>query len=236
MYARVAVRRYAVAWSYLGGFVVAEVVYDALPRHAQSAVTGWASTNVVNLRHDPVGSLVASAFISGRSAYAWPVLIALGLFGANRALGNTRTAVVCVAGHVVGTLVSEGIVAYRVGHGLLPRAASRLVDVGPSYVVVSAVVVALLCGSRGARCAAAVDFAVLVLGGRIFGGISHLEVAAVGHVTAITTAAVGVALLKLRSRDPGAYQAADPVGDAGGDSAERQLPYRAAQEGPASQP
>lgn len=39
---------------------------------------------------------------------------------AGEVLGNWRTAVVCAAGHVVGTLVSEGIVGYRVSHGALP--------------------------------------------------------------------------------------------------------------------
>ncbi len=118
--ARTLLARYAVAWLYLAGFVIAEVVYAALSPHDQSAVLQWASTNVVNLRHDPVGSLAASMFISGAFGTSWPAVIALALFGANRALGNWRTALVCVAGHVIGTLVSEGIVDYRVTHGLLP--------------------------------------------------------------------------------------------------------------------
>jgi len=35
-------------------------------------------------------------------------------------LGNWRTAVACTVAHVIGTLVSEGVVAYRVAHDLLP--------------------------------------------------------------------------------------------------------------------
>ncbi len=180
--------RYAVAWLYLVGFVIAEVVYAALSPHDQSAVLQWASTNVVNLHHDPVGSLAASMFIPAARGTSWPALIALALFGANRALGNWRTAVVCAAGHVIGTLVSEGIVDYRVTHGLLPASDTRILDVGPSYIVVSAIAVAVMYGSWPARMAAALDLAALVFVGHIFSGLSTLDVAAVGHTAAITTA------------------------------------------------
>src|SRR5580700_1377280 len=93
--ARTLLARYAFTWLYLTGFVVSELVYAALPAHDQSPVLRWASTNVVNLRHHPVGSLVASAFIPATFSIAWPALIALALFGANRVLGNWRTALVC---------------------------------------------------------------------------------------------------------------------------------------------
>ena len=98
-----------------------------------------------NLSHHPLGSLVASAFVTQTSAWAWPVLIALAMFGANRVLGNWRTALVCAAGRDRHA-VSEAIVGYRVDRGLLPAADRYLIDVGPSYVVVSAIVVALLYG------------------------------------------------------------------------------------------
>jgi hypothetical protein len=139
------------------------------------------------------------------------------MFGANRVLGNWRTALVCAAGQVAGTLVSEGIVGYRVSRGLLPAADRYIIDVGPSYVVVSAIVVALLYGSWLARAAAALDLALLVVVGDIFGGLSDLDVAAVGHVTAMTVAAVvGSVLvwqLRRRQRRPlGQDQAIAPAG------------------------
>jgi len=193
---------YAVAWLYLAGFVLAEVIYAALSPHDQAAVIGWAGTNVVNLRHHAVGSLVDPAFVTQTFATAWPALIALAMFGASRVLGNWRTALVCAAGQVTGTLVSEAIAGYRVSRGLLPAAGRYIIDVGPSYLVVSAIVVALLYGSWLARAAAALDLALLVVVGNIFGGLSDLDVAAVGHVTAMSVAAVGGSLLvwQLRRR------------------------------------
>jgi hypothetical protein len=195
---RVMFRRYALAWAYLACYLAAELVWVLLTPHAQATLIAWASTNVANLEHEPIGPLVLSAFVGPGYLLVWPVLIALAVFGANRAFGNARTALICVAGHVIGSLVSEGIVAYRVDVGQLPVTDRHLTDVGPSYVVVSAIVIAVVCGSWLARVAAAVDFAVLVVGGHIFGGLSHLDVSAVGHLTALVTAAAAVTLTRAR--------------------------------------
>jgi hypothetical protein len=198
--ARARLTRYAGAWLYLGGFALAGLAGTALDGPQRHAVLWWASTDVINLHHDPVGSLVASAFVTDASWIAWLPLIALALFGANAVLGNWRTAVVCAAGQVLGTLVSEGIVDYRLDHGLLPAADDRILDVGPSYVVVAAITVALLYGSRWARVAATADLAILVFIGRIFSGLSTLQVAAVGHTTAIAVSAVLGSLLVWQKR------------------------------------
>ena len=109
-----------------------------------------------------------SAFIGPGYDVIWPALIALALFPANRALGNRRCALIGVGGQVLGTLVSEGIVAYRVDIGQLPVTDRHLIDVGPSYVVLAAVVAALLCGTWLLRALAALDFAILVFGSDIF--------------------------------------------------------------------
>jgi hypothetical protein len=208
---RALLARYAVAWLYLGGFLLTGLVYLALPGPDRHAMLWWASTDVVNLHHHPVGCLVLSAFVTDDNWYAWPLLIALALFGANQALGNWRTAAVCAAGHVLGTLVSEGIVAYRVQHGLLPASDNRILDVGPSYVVVAAIMVALLYGSWWARVAAAADLAILVFIGQIFAGLSTLQVAAVGHATALVVGAAGGGLLLWQRRRTAADPASRPA-------------------------
>jgi hypothetical protein len=203
--------RYITALAYLACYLVAELVYALLTPHAQAALTAWASTNVANLEHEPVGPLVFSAFIGPGYLLAWPVLIALAVFGANHALGNARTVLVCAAGHVIGSLVSEGIVAYRVDTGQLPAADRYLTDVGPSYVVVSAIVIAVICGTWLARAAAALDFAVLLFGGHIFSGLSHLDVAATGHLVAIITATACVTLILVRRGRPAPEPAPEPA-------------------------
>jgi hypothetical protein len=244
---RVLLRRYGFAVAYLACFAAAELAYTLLDPGAQARLIAWASTNVANLEHEPIGPLLVSAFVTSGFFAAWPVLIGLALFGANRALGNARTALVCLAGHVVGTLVSEGILAYRIDAGQLSAANRHITDVGPSYVVLSAIVIALACGGWLARVLAAVDLVVLVFPGQIFGGLSHLDVPAVGHLTAALTAAAATALIlsrrsrsRSRSRGPGSGGSGgyvtdghpDQVGDRDGASAQDQLPDRTPPERP----
>lgn len=194
-------RRYAVAWAYLAAFTALDITLALLPASDTDAVRQWASTNIVNLRHDPLGSLVGSALIPGEDFIAWPFLIALALFGANHVLGNRRALLVCVTGQVLGTLVSEGIAAYGIGQGLLPESAAHIIDIGPSYVVVAAIAVAILYGPWLVRILAAVDLLLLIFGGGIFDGLTTFEVAAVGHTTSILVAAIlgGVLVVRLRS-------------------------------------
>ena len=240
MTARLWCRRYAFATAYLACFVALELGYALATPDTQARLIAWASTNVANLEHEPVLPLVLSALVTPGYFGVWPVLIALAVFGANRALGNAGTALVCLAGHVIGSLVSEGIVAYRMDVGQLPVASRYLTDVGPSYVVVSAIVIALMCGTWLARVLAAIDFAALVLGGHIFSGLSHLDVSAVGHLTAMITAAAATGLiLARRGRGSAGYLAdghADQVRDRDGKGAQDQLPHRAPPERPFGQP
>jgi hypothetical protein len=208
-------RRYAVAWGYLAVFVAIDITLALVPPADASAVRDWASTNIVNLRHDPLGSLVVSAFIPGEQAIAWPFLIAMALFGAIRVLGNLRTLLVCVAGHVLGTVVSEGISAYRIGQDLLPESAAHIIDLGPSYVVVAAITVAVLHGPWLVRIVAAVDLVLLIIFGGIFDGLTSFEVSAVGHTTSIVVAAVLGSVLAWRVRATQPARAAVPGGQSG---------------------
>jgi len=202
---RVAQDAAAVAFFVL--FAIGSLVIAVLSPHDAGAVRLWASTNVANLWHHPVPALVLSAFIPAGWPFTWLVPIALTMFAANRAIGTARLALVCGAGHLIGTGVSEGIVAYRVDHGGLPAAWSHIYDVGPSYVVVSAIVVAVIFGTLLARVTALAVLAVLVFVSRIFAGLTSLHVAAVGHLTAIATAAGLCLVMGLRRRGESAQLA-----------------------------
>jgi hypothetical protein len=204
--------RYAAAWLYLVWVIAAELCFAALSRDDQVVLLHWASTSVENLEHDPVLTLVASAFFPPESRFAWPARIAQAVFGANHVLGNWRTVAVCAAAHLAGTLVSEGIVAYRVHIGAIPAADLYLLDVGPSYVVVAAIAVAVLYGPWPARAAALADLALLVFAGHIFAGLGQLQVSAVGHVTALAAGAVlgGALTGQRRGRRRSSRQLAQP--------------------------
>lgn len=204
-------RRYVVAWCYLGGFAAVQGVYLVLGTPARGSFLAFASTSVASLEHDPLGSLAVSAFVAGGGlggAVTWLPLIAVAMFGACRAIGGARTVAVCAAGHVIGTLVSEGIVAWRVRVGVLGGSYRHLTDVGPSYVVVSALTAAMLCvpwpwRDRSAwawRILALAAMTLLIYPGRILSGLTSLDVAAVGHATAMATALLAVPAVR---RQPG---------------------------------
>ncbi len=208
--ARELARRYGFTIAFLALFVAGEIVTAAASPHDRAAMQLWASTNVANLHHRPVQTLVISAFLAPGSLLAWLALIPLGMSGANRAFGNWRLLVVCAAGHIIGTFVSEGVVDYRVGHGALPASWDHIIDIGPSYVVVSAIVIAWLFGSWPGRVAALLAFLSLVFIGGIFSGLTRLHVAPVGHLTAMFTALlVGLLLARTRPRTPPGRTAAE---------------------------
>jgi hypothetical protein len=192
-------------------FAAGQGTYLLLNPAARASFLAFASTSVANLIHDPLGCLAASAFVTGddlAGTVTWLPLIAIALLGAARAVGPGRAVTVCAAGHVGGTLVSEGAIAWQVHAGALPGSYRYLTDVGPSYVAVSALAVTILClpwpwrdrAARTWRILAAVALALLIYPGRIFSGLTSGDVAAVGHSTAIAVAVALAVLFRFRRR------------------------------------
>lgn len=101
---------------------------------AQDRVIRHASTNLHNLTHGHVGTLVGSAFVVDAGApYVWlPGLVCL--LAAAELLWRSRLLVVAFAvGHVGATLlVAAGLIA-AVKFGWLPVSIARAADVGMSY-------------------------------------------------------------------------------------------------------
>lgn len=201
------------ALCFLGCFVAGQGMFLLLGPDRQASFLAFASTNVANLTHEPVGCLAASAFVTGGdvlSTLTWLPLIAIALAGAVRAVGTWRTVAVAAAGHVVGTLVSEGALSWRIWTGARPDGFRYLTDVGPSYVVVSALTLAILAlpwsrRDRGAwtwRSLTVAAMLVLIFPGQIFSGLFRLDVAAVGHVTAIAVALLAAPLVRRRALSP----------------------------------
>ena len=172
--------------AYLGCFLAVELAYTLLDPPAQARLIAWASTNVANLEHEPVGPLLVSAFVTPGYFGAWPVLIALAAL--RREPGpRQRQDGAGLPGRARDRIpVSEGIVAYRIDAPQLSAANRYLSDVGLSYVVLSAIVIALACGTWLARMLAAVDLDEPLFPGHIFAGLSQLDVTAVGHLTAMS--------------------------------------------------
>jgi hypothetical protein len=180
--------RYGLAVGYAAGLALGGLLLHLQPAATRTRWLGWASTDLANATTHPLGALVVSAFVTDGDVGWWVplALVALGTAGAT--FGAWRTAVLVGAAHVLGTVVSEGIVAYRVATGGLPSSYRSVLDVGPSYVVVAALVAGIAYARWPGRVLCAVGFVVLAQS--LFGGLFRLEVSAVGHVTAIVVALV----------------------------------------------
>lgn len=185
---------------YTGIMVIAEIALNTRSPRVRSAWLAWASTSLANLHAHPIRSLVASAFLPDGDLAGWLALALIGLVAAGQALGNRRLAVLVAVSHVAATLFSQGLLAVRLNAGVPGAAADALVlDVGSSYVVVPALVVGIGYGSWPARVLSALAFAAL--SPHLFGGLTHLNVSAVGHCCAIVIG-LGLGYPLWRSRGP----------------------------------
>lgn len=174
---------------FVGLFAATNVLLSLRPASTQQAWFTWASTDLVNLAHHPVGSMVLSALVDDSNILDWTALGLIGLVAAGQTLGNLRCALLVTVSHVVGTLVSEGILRVAIATGRAPADERVSLDIGPSYVIVAALTVGIVYGRWPARIMSAIAFALLAR--YLFGGLQHLDVGPVGHCCAILT---GVAL------------------------------------------
>ncbi|OIJ85006.1 hypothetical protein BIV25_45170 [Streptomyces sp. MUSC 14] len=156
---------------------------------ADHAVNTWASTDLANMDDHPVEALIASAFLFGTDP--WACLRGIALAGAVLAFlvvrfGNMRAVALIAAGQVLGTLVSEGLLAARIAAGQADPALRATLDVGPSYVIVSALAAVVAAGARRWHRWTALA-ALAVRAPHITSGLTTLGVTPVGHVTALFT-------------------------------------------------
>jgi hypothetical protein len=191
---------------------VSSVYAYGLEPSGQRSLIALTATNLVNLRTDPLGTLIASAFVAEASPWIWIAFGAVGLFPLAHRFGNLRALLLVGAAQVIGTLISEGLLAWQISTGAAPGSLRFLDDVGPSYVIASALIVTILYGAEPAMRTARHGHwlfdripsrywrlgalaALAMLGPHLFGGLNHLDVAAVGHLVALITGVVGGGML-----------------------------------------
>lgn len=191
--------------------VVATAVLDSRPADARARWLDGVSTDLVNLADHPVRSVVLSACVTEEHAVPWAVLALVGLAALVWRRGPWRPLVLVLAVHVLATGVSQGLIALRIAQGWLPGSARVMRDIGPSYVVIAALVGAIGYGTLAGRVAGALGFGVLAP--TMFDGLGQLDVAAVGHTTsAVLALALGAVLLRGRDVTGDGGRAGDGVG------------------------
>jgi hypothetical protein len=209
--------RAGVTIGYVVVFVVTTLFFRGLPPDARRTWLEWTSTNLVNLHDHPLPALVVSGLFTEGSLASWGLTALVGLGVTNRALGNWRTAVLVLSAHVGGTLISQGLLAYRIAGGQAPVSDRYITDVGPSYVVACALVAGAVYGIGVQRLPAVVGFALFAPNS--FLGLPTLEVASVGHLCSVVIAVVVGWPLCRSARRRADRRATAPVGVSGADTA-----------------
>ncbi|MFD9332162.1 rhomboid-like protein [Streptomyces sp. NPDC060065] len=100
------------------------------------------STNIHELSSNPVRVLFSSAmWIDGGHWLPYAVLYTVFHAQAEHWLGTARWLVVCVAAHVLATLISEGALLLAIRHGVAPHSAVNTLDIGVSYALAGVIAV-----------------------------------------------------------------------------------------------
>ncbi|MEB3982828.1 hypothetical protein OQ968_16330 [Mycobacterium sp. 663a-19] len=126
--------RLRVTVAYAALLIGVSLTLTMLGPHARAAAVSRMSTNLHNLRHGHMGTLVGSAFVDDSGAvYAWlPGLVCLLALG--ELLWCSRGLVVAFAvGHIGATLLVAAGLAAALKAGWLPTSVARASDVGVSY-------------------------------------------------------------------------------------------------------
>jgi rhomboid family protein len=120
--------------------VVALVIHTQPRAEVRERLVLESSTNLANLRDDPIFVLIVSAFVVSSISGLWilaPLVVAFG--AVQRWLGRIPTVVVAVIGHVGGTLFVAVLLATGLAHGRLGRSILHVPDVGVSYALAAVV-------------------------------------------------------------------------------------------------
>ncbi|WP_313865510.1 rhomboid-like protein [Mycobacterium sp.] len=105
-----------------------------LGQHAHDVIVQRASTNLHNLAHGHVGTLLGSALVvDAGPLYFWLPFLTCLLALAELHLHTIRLAVAFLVGHIGATLVVAAALAAAVEVGWLPISVARASDVGMSY-------------------------------------------------------------------------------------------------------
>ncbi|MDR3660695.1 MAG: hypothetical protein P4L86_09925 [Mycobacterium sp.] len=133
-------RRVRLTLTYAVLLIAVTVTLGLLGPKVRDRVTEHASTNLHNLAHGRLGTLLGSAFIAdGDMFLLWlPAMLCL-LAAAELLWHSRRLLVVFAVGHVMTTLIVAAGLVIAVELGWLPRSISRVADVGVSYGVMAVV-------------------------------------------------------------------------------------------------
>lgn len=199
------------AFWYVVALTVAAVVENTISRDHLERLMDWCSTNLANIRPSghPVEAFVASAFIPQESAGVWP-FFALSLFSVVTVLGARRAVLLLGGVHVGVSVLTEGLVWWRIHHGTLPRSDAHMWDTGPSYLVVAALTIAIAV-ARPLWLRAVWVVCLAGAAPSLLQGIDRGDYTAIGHVLSFSIGLVVVLCIRHAPRDVTLEVVPEPV-------------------------
>ncbi|WP_375003020.1 rhomboid-like protein [Gordonia sp. PS3] len=134
------IRSAPVTYAWLVILLATTIVAHRVSPQRLDRILGKRSTNIDNLLHDPVRAIFGSLFwLDG--AYWIPYVVGFTVFlvPAERWLGSRRFVVVGLSGHILATLVSQGLVGAEIARGDANPSLTYAIDVGVSYFMASVI-------------------------------------------------------------------------------------------------
>jgi len=156
----------------------------------QHWVLSASSTDLAHLERVPWLVLPASSIWSGDNIGWWIGVTILCLGALEVIQGPVMTLVTGLLAHVVGTLVSEGVVALRIAAGELSESARHVMDFGPSYVVASCAAAVIASPRAPVALRIGCALSIVPLYGAAFDFTDAGQVATLGHAVAIAVGAL----------------------------------------------
>jgi hypothetical protein len=195
-------------FAYIAIFTALTLVQRTTPPRLIDLLTRMNSTSLSELRHAPVAALADSAlWVANRgSGLAWYIAV----FGtvvawAERRYGPPRMIVICVSGHVLGSLLTALVELDAIQSGHASHKLAHTTDVGVSYMLVAGSVAAVLLMRGWWRAAGVAALTVFV----VWPVISDHTIWDLGHLLAMLSglAVAAVTLLLSRPRPSPASEA-----------------------------
>jgi hypothetical protein len=196
-----ALRRYDVGIAYALLVLLVTIAVFTQPNGAAAQAVLDSSTNLKNLRTQPLSVLFLSAFVLESPWRLWLLPVLVVVFGAaQRWLGRAATILVAVGGHVFATVFVALVVNAGIAHHQLSRRVADEPDVGVSYglAALTGLLVYRLT-SRWRRRTALIGSGVLLIVlalSQTFTDLGHLVAWSIG----LSTGLVGSRMLEASSR------------------------------------
>jgi hypothetical protein len=188
-------------FAYIAIFTALTLVQRTTPPQLIDLLTRMNSTSLSRLRHAPVAALADSAlWVANRGSGLTLYVVIFGtvVAWAERQYGPPRMILICVSGHVLGSLLTALVELDAIQSGRASHKLAHTTDVGVSYMLVAGSVAAVLLMRGWWRAAGVAALAVFV----VRPVISDHTIWDLGHLLAMLSglAVAGVTLLLSRPR------------------------------------